>query len=173
VPGLLKTFFEIAVWRKGPQDLPASNLLALLALVTYATVEFVAARLVDFNVRAAVVLILVDVAMLSAWLWLVLAFFARRQRFIQTITATLGALALVIVLDISVIALQLGLGLDRTTVAINWLLPHVVILALVLGRIFMHALDRGLITGMALTLAIVYSTELVSAYLLDNLGRLG
>ncbi|MGH8189015.1 MAG: hypothetical protein ACREUC_20830 [Steroidobacteraceae bacterium] len=173
MPSILKTFLEIAVWRKGPQDLPASNLLALLALATYAAVEFVAARLVDFGARAAVVLIVVDVVMLSAWLWLVLSFFARRQRFIQTITATLGVLALIIVLDISVVALQLALGLDRTTVAINWLLPHIIILALVLGRIFMQALDRGLITGMALTVAIIYSTELVSGYLLDNIGRTG
>jgi hypothetical protein len=173
VSSLLKTFLEIAVWRKGPQDLPASNLLALAALVMYAATEFVAARLVDFGIRAAVVLIIVDVVMLSAWLWLVLAFFARRQRFIQTITATLGVLALLFVLDISVIVLQLALNLDRTTVAINWLLPHIIILALVLGRILMHALDRGLITGMALTVAIVSSTELVSGYLLDSLGRPG
>lgn len=167
---LLKTLVEIAVWRKGPQDLPASYLLALLALGMYAATEFIAARLVDFGVRAALVLITVDLFMLCAWLWLVLALFERRRRFIQTITATLGVLALVIVLDIGVVLLQLALSLDRVTVAINWLLPHVTILALVMGRILMHALDRGLITGMALTVAIVSSTELVSGYMLDYFG---
>jgi hypothetical protein len=44
-----------------------------------------------------------------------------------------------------------------------------VIIALVMGRILMHALDRGLMTGIALTVAIVYSTEAVAQFMLDTL----
>lgn len=165
---LLKTFFDIALWRKGPQDLPASTTLALIVLAIYMGIEFVGVRLFDLNLRAAIVFIGVDVLMLSGWLWVVLAFFGRRQRFTQTITATLGVGVLILLLDIAMRAAQLAFGLGDA-LAGNWLFARFLIIALVMGRIFMHALDRGLITGMALTVAIIYSTEAVAQLMLDSL----
>jgi hypothetical protein len=169
---LLHTFLEIALWRKGPQDLPASSGLAALVLIAYVGIEFLSVKLFALNLRSATVFILVDVLMLCAWLWLVLAFFSRRQRFVQTITATLGVGILIVLLDVFVRTLQLSLGLGNT-LATNWLLVRFLIIALVMGRIFMHALDRGLMTGMALTVAIVYSTEAVAQITLQNLSRGG
>lgn len=165
---LLKTFLEIVVWRKGPQDLPASKMLAWLVLFAYIAVEFVGVRMFDLNPRAALVIIGVDVLMLSAWLWLVLAFFGRQQRFMQTLTATFGVGVLILLLDIAMRLLQLALGLGEAPAG-SWPLAHFAIIALVMGRIFMHALDRGLITGIALTVAIVYSTEAVAQFMLDSL----
>lgn len=165
---LLQTFGEIALWRKGPQDLPASSSLALLVLIAYVAIELVGVRLYDLNWRAAFVFIGVDVLMLAGWLWLVLAFFGRSQRFTQTITAALGVGALVLLLDILVRSMQLVFGLGEG-LAVNWPFARFLIIALVMGRIFMHALDRGLITGMALTVAIVYSTEAVAHLMLSTL----
>jgi hypothetical protein len=62
--------------------------------------------------------------------------------------------------------LQLSLGLGAS-LTLNWLMLRFVITALVLGRIFMLALDRGLITGMALTVAIICSTQAVVQLMLD------
>jgi hypothetical protein len=164
----LQTFLEIAVWRKGPQDLPASRLLALLVLSAYVALSFLGVRLLDLDPRAAAVFVGVDVLMLSAWLWLVLTFFSRRQRFMQTITATLGVGALILVLDIVLRLLQLAFGWSDE-VMMNLALLRLLLLALVLGRIFMHALDRGLMTGIGLTVAIIYSTEAVAQLTLDSL----
>jgi hypothetical protein len=169
---LLRTFFEIAVWRKGPQDLPASRALACASLIAYIAIEFVGVQFFDLDLTAAVIFIGVDVLMLSAWLWLVLAFFGRRQRFVQTITATLGVGVLILLLDIFMRALQLRLGVGDAFSG-NWLFIRFMIIALVMGRIFMHALDRGLVTGMALTVAIIYSTEAVAQFALDNFSRSG
>jgi hypothetical protein len=163
---LLKTFLEIAVWRKGPQDLPASQPLAWLVLLAYLVIEFVGVRMFDLNLRAALVIIGVDVLMLSGWLWLVLTFFGRQQRFMQTLTATLGVGLLILLLDIAMRLLQLALGLGETQGS-SWPLARFVIIALVMGRILMHALDRGLMTGIALTVAIVYSTEAVAQFMLE------
>lgn len=157
---LLQTFVDIALWRKGPQDLPASTALALMVLFTYVVLEFIGVQMFDLSLRDAAVFICVDVLMISGWLWLVLSFFGRRQRFVQTITATLGVGVMILMLDIAIRALQIGLGLGND-LANNWLLLRFLIIALVMGRIFMHALDRGLVTGMALTVAIIYSTEAV------------
>jgi hypothetical protein len=165
---LLQTFFDIALWRKGPQDLPASRLLALLVLIVYIGIEFVGVRLFNLSLRAAVVFICVDVLMLTTWLWVVLAFFGRRQRFMQTMTATLGVGILILLLDIAMRSIQLAFGVGDDAAG-NWLFARFLIIALVMGRIFMHALDRGLITGIALTVAIVYSTDAVAQLMLDSL----
>ena len=156
----LQSFLDIALWRKGPQDLPASSLLATLALFAYMAAGFVRMRLFALDKTTALLFICVDALMLGAWLYLVLAFFGRRQRFVQTITATLGVGLLVMLLDVTIRSAQLALGWSDE-LSKNWLNVRFLLLAVVLGRIFMQALDRGLITGIALTIAIFYSTQAV------------
>ena len=165
----LQSFLDIALWRKGPQDLPASTLLATLALIAYMATGFVRMRLFALDQATALLFICVDVVMMGAWLWLVLAFFGRRQRFVQTITATLGVGLLVLLLDVTFRSAQLALGWSDE-LSMNWLMLRFLITALVLGRIFMLALDRGLITGIALTVAIIYSTQAVVQLMLDLRG---
>jgi hypothetical protein len=162
----MQSFLDIALWRKGPQDLPASTLLATLVLVAYMTAGFVRMQLYALDLEASLLFICIDALMLGGWLWLVLAFFGRRQRFVQTITATLGVGLLVLMIDVTLRLLQLSLSLDES-LTLNWLMLRFLITALVLGRIFMLALDRGLITGIALTVAIIYSTKAVVQLMLD------
>jgi len=162
----MQSFLDIALWRKGPQDLPASTLLASLVLVAYMTAGFVRMQLYALDLEASLLFICIDTLMLGGWLWLVLAFFGRRQRFVQTITATLGVGLLVLLIDVSLRVLQLSFGLGES-LTLNWLMLRFLITALVLGRIFMLALDRGLITGIALTVAIIYSTKAVVQLMLD------
>jgi hypothetical protein len=165
---LLQTFFEIAVWRKGPQDLPASGLLAALMLTACADVGLLEVRLFRLSLHDVAIMISVMLLMVTAWLWLVLVFFGRRHRFVQTITATLGVAALVGLLDIAMRAVQLALGMGARPSG-SWLLALFVIVALVMGRIFMQALDRGLLTGVALTIAIIQSTQAVALMTLHTL----
>lgn len=165
----LQSCLDIALWRKGPQDLPASSLLATLVLVAYMAAGFLRMQLFALDLQASLLFICVDALMLGGWLWLVLAFFSRRQRFVQTITATLGVGLLVLLLDVTFRGAQLAFGLSDA-LSLNWLMLRFLILALVLGRIFMLALDRGLITGIALTVAIIYSTKAVVQLMLDLRG---
>jgi hypothetical protein len=51
----------------------------------------------------------------------------------------------------------------------NWLFIRFVLFALIMGRILMHALERGLVTGIALTIAIVHSTHAISQLMLASL----
>ncbi|HEY0940525.1 MAG TPA: hypothetical protein VGE08_10550 [Steroidobacter sp.] len=162
----LQSFLDIALWRKGPQDLPASRFLATLALIAYLGTGFVRMRLFALDQSTALLFICVDALMLGAWLWLVLAFFGRRQRFVQTITALLGVGLLVLLLDVTIRSMQLALGWSDE-VSINWVRLRFLITALVLGRIFMLALDRSLITGIGLTVAIIYSTHAVAQLMLN------
>jgi hypothetical protein len=169
---LLQTFLDIALWRKGPQDLPASRFLATTVLLVYVGTSFVQARLFHFKAGAAVLMIGIDVLMLAAWLWGVLAFFGRRERFMQTATAALGMGVLLSLLDIVVRSVLLAGGPSDVGPQ-SWALLSFVAFALILGRIFMHALERSLLTGMALTVAIVYSTHAVVQLAIDRLASNG
>lgn len=162
----MQSFLDIALWRKGPQDLPASSLLATLVLIAYMAAGFVRMQLYALDLEASLLFICIDTLMLGGWLWLVLAFFGRRQRFVQTITATLGVGLLVLIIDVTLRLLQLSLELGEA-LTLNWLMLRFLITALVLGRIFMLALDRGLITGVALTVAIGLSNKAVLQLMLD------
>jgi hypothetical protein len=165
---LLQTFTDIALLCKGPQDLPASRTLAWSLLVLYAGVEFMLTQLFQVKLRTAVLMILIDVAMLTGWMWAVLTFFGRRQRFVQTATAVLGVSILLLLLDIAMRTVQLASGMSGGLPDEVGLLRFL-LFALILGRIFMHALDRSLLTGMALTVAIVFSTTSVVDLLLDGI----
>ena len=99
---LLQTFVDIALWRKGPQDLPASRFLAILVLVAYVGANLVQVQLLNLRPRTAAVVVVVDVTMMIGWLWAVLAFFGRSQRFVQTFTAVLGVAVLLAALDLVV-----------------------------------------------------------------------
>lgn len=166
---LLQTFIDIALWRKGPQDLPASRFLALLVLCAYVIASLVQIAFLDLRMRSAVVVIAVDVSMMMTWLWAVLAFFGRRQRFLQTFTAMLGVGVVLAMLDVAIRALQLVLTGPSDGLPDAWLALRFFAIALVMGRILMQALDRGLLTGMALTVAIVYSTGAVAQAMLHRL----
>ncbi len=166
---LLQTFIDIALWRKGPQDLPASRFLLLLVLATYVTASFVQVQLLDLRLQTAFIIVAVDVVMLMLWLWLVLVFFGRSQRFIQTLTAMFGVGALLALIDIVAAIVQLAAGDASGQPSTLWLSLRFLAIALIMGRIFMHALDRGLLTGMGLTIAIIYSTSAVAQAIVTRL----
>jgi hypothetical protein len=166
---LIQTFVDIALWRKGPQDLPASRFLAMLALTFYVLSSFVQVQLLQLRAQSAVVIIAVDILMMMVWLWAVLAFFGRRQRFIQTFTAMVGVGVVLSALDIVVRVAQLAFFGPADSPPVFWLALRLIAVALIMGRILMHALERGLLTGMALTIAIIYSTAAVSQIVIARL----
>jgi hypothetical protein len=166
---LLQTFLDIALWRKGPQDLPASRFLLMFVLAIYVLASFIQVQLLDLRLSTAFVIVGVDVVMMMLWLWLVLVFFGRRQRFIQTLTAMFGVGALLAAIDIVVAVVQIAAGQSAGEPSTLWLSLRFFAIALIMGRIFMHALDRGLLTGMALTIAIVYSTGAVAQMIVTRL----
>ncbi|HWK50365.1 MAG TPA: hypothetical protein VNR40_10790, partial [Steroidobacter sp.] len=138
-------------------------------LIAYLSTGFLRMRLFTLDQSTALLFICIDALMIGAWLWLVLAFFGRRQRFVQTITAALGVGLLILMLDVTIRSAQLALGWSDE-LSRNWLRARFLVVSVVFGRVFMLALDRGLITGIALTIAIIYSTQAVVQLMLDLRG---
>ncbi|MBB6095709.1 hypothetical protein HNQ60_004600 [Povalibacter uvarum] len=166
---LLQTFLDIALWRKGPQDLPASQFLVALALAMYVAASFIQVQLLGLQLRTVIVVVVVDAIMMILWPWAVLSFFRRSERFMQTLTAMLGVGVLLALADIGVRVLQIMMAGPEQKPYIAWLFIRFVALALIQGRIFMHALGQGLLTGMALTVAIAYSGLAVAQLIVTRL----
>lgn len=165
---LFQTYLDIALWRKGPQDLPASYSVCWFIGLMYVAIALAQVRFLRYPLADGIALVLVDVLMQAAWLALLLVFFARMQRFPQTLSAVLGVGILLGVLDLLVSSVLLFTGAGRD-LGYEWGLLKLVFMALVIGRILTQAIDRGLFTGIALVLAIVLSTQAVSDLILRQL----
>lgn len=91
---LLQAFFQIVMRRLGPEDLPNSRLLVLLTLVAYVTMQALSIFQVYGWSPVVPEAVVVDVALLTGALWLLLRITAHPDRYRQTLTALLGTGAL-------------------------------------------------------------------------------
>jgi hypothetical protein len=152
---LLRMFVDIAIWRRGPQDLPTSTSLTGLVGLCYLMVSAVQAAMRGWDTRSTILLLVMDLGMQALWLWGVLRFFSRPARFLQTFTAFLGVNTLLTVLDIAMTGVLATLGITASNPANLWPLLNLSMVLLSLGRILQQALERSLLLCMALTLVIM------------------
>jgi hypothetical protein len=158
---LCKTILDIALWRRGPQDLPASGFLVVMLFVVYLAVGLLQVLLGHFPVRTLLALSSLEVLMWSLWLGFVLTLFQRRARFVQTLAALLGVNVLLDLVRLTLHAMMPVLAPTQEA-QVMWLFMLITALVLIMGRILMHATDQGLASGIALSIAIVFSTNAVA-----------
>lgn len=166
---LLRIFLDIALWRRGPQDLPAAVTLAWLTAIAYALASAVQVGMMGWDVRTGALLVLLDLGLQTAWLWGLLKFFGKLPRFLQTLTAFLGVGALLTVIDIGVMAILQALGMSRISASNPWPVLHLGVLLLVLGRVLQQALERSLFMSMSVTLVIMLTISVVAQGLLPGM----
>jgi hypothetical protein len=159
----LKVFVDIVLWRRGPQDLPASPLLLGLAAAAYVLVTIVQLAWFDKTTAAWLVFVVCDPLLLVGGTWLLLRLFGRTARFLQTASAVLGAgamLGALLVLPVQWLLSALRVPLESTFSGIV-ALALVMASALVIGRILKLATDSNLFTGVALSLTYFLLLELL------------
>jgi hypothetical protein len=167
----LNLYFEIALFRRAPQDLPASSTLLYLSLLLYAVVSF-AAMSVQLPRDSAMLQALADTGLMAAFTWGVLAFRSRQPRFPQTLCALAGTGIVLGLIAIPVLAwlLRLGDPADANGVTPAAVVPSLLLLFLmgwsiaVVAFIFRHALEVS--RGIGVSLAVAY---LVLSFALSNL----
>jgi len=154
VQHFLRIFVYIVLWRRGPQDLPASSLLLWITVAAYVAVSAVQLALLGETPATWLFFIVVDPLLLGAWVWLVLQLYGHRERFVQTASAVFGTgAALGIGLYLPLQLIVTGLGYDPASgLAQFFALLLVVAFALVTGRIIKLATDSTLFTGIAVSL---------------------
>jgi hypothetical protein len=90
MPKFLRAFWDIALWRRTPAQLPASILLLGLVAAASAVLEALASWLPAAPPGGIFMRVAISVVMPLAFAWVVLAIARHRQRFLQTGTALLG-----------------------------------------------------------------------------------
>ena len=85
----VRLYTQIALLRRGPQDLPASGLLLVLTVIAYLAVNFIVSSVLppDRHWREALA---VDTLFTLVWYVLLLQLVGRPERTLQTTTAVFG-----------------------------------------------------------------------------------
>jgi len=156
IVALARLYFDIAVWRRGPQDVPASSLLLLATALAYGAIAVLLSLAAGMMLPASasanrglgLLTVAADILFLLLWYRVLLHIAARRERFAQTATALFGV-AIVQTLP-SVLTVQLvfwsmsGSG--------SWLAPFALMAAIAVlvwnvlasAHILRHALEQPL-----------------------------
>ena len=147
---LLKFFIDLALLRRGPQDLPPSPvLLALLAALSTIFGTANGAQLFG-GARTAFAANLLDLALTLAAIYVLLAFVGRSARWLQTATAFIGLGTVAGLVMMVVRGLTEPLGVTDVAVLVD--LVVAVWLHVALGGVLRHALDVPLLVGVMIVL---------------------
>jgi hypothetical protein len=163
---LIVLFFEIAILRKGPQDVPPSPWLLKLLLPAYVTVN-VLVLLLNGDLSTALLQITVDFLLTVGFSWPLLHFAGKPARFRQTLCALIGTDTLISFFAIPAVA---SLSSQATDLAYIAMLVLMVWHWLVSGHIFRHALDKPLFFGLGLALLYILISSQVMALLFPVLS---
>lgn len=152
---IVNAFWQIALFRAGPESLPDSRPLLVLAMAVYIAVD-VMVILAMYPRHALPSLLLVDVGFLLLWCAGILRLFGFAQRLQQTLIALFGTGAMLQLLAFPLsawptfgIPVEIPLFL-RVLVAVVILLWSVSVYGHILGK----AISRSM--GVGLTFAIIY-----------------
>jgi hypothetical protein len=151
---LAKAFWDIALWRKSPAQLPASVFLLCLVSAAAAILEVLGALLPATPGGRILTRVALSVGLPLAFAWVVLTIARQRQRFLQTGTALLGVAVLAELVLYPLGTLLNLVGVDRPA-AIPLgilLLAALVWYLLACANIWRAALDARLGLGTAISL---------------------
>jgi hypothetical protein len=87
---LARLYFAIAIWRRGPQDLPAVGILLPLTIAAYVLLSCAVGAVLPALHPGWLLQVLADALFMAMWYWLLLAIMRRRERYRQTATALFG-----------------------------------------------------------------------------------
>lgn len=168
---LTRAIFDIALIRRGPEDLPASPFLLRLALLAYVAMSAVGAAFYSDGPTELVAQIGLDLALVYGFFGLLLLLNRKSARFRQTITAVLGtgALLYVIRLPLDVWLGALPEGAPATVPAVFMLLLAIWSI-IITGHILNRALEIPFIGGIVLGVAFFVMNVAAYAKLFPTVG---
>jgi len=156
---LLKAFWDIALLRRDPGHLPDSPGLVVACAAAYAALSAAQSWMLTGADRLFARTAL-DLALLVALVWLLLAATRRSSRLNQTLSAVLGTGALLSPFVIVLLALRGAAEAQHALALLVWAGSVLVILwyTFILGHIIRSALDTGWFTGVAIAITYVVAS---------------
>ena len=152
---LLKLYFDICRFRKGPQDVPASAFLLGLTITAYATVGLLLFS-IETDLLSAIFQVLIEGGMLLGFLYVTL------------VSAQLGTDALISSMAIPLLALTAGARGPQS--AYIFLLMLMLWHVSVVANILRHALSKSYGFGLGLAIAYFVGTYQIMSALAPPTG---
>lgn len=153
---LASVFVDIALHRRGPQDLPASQFLVGLLLAVYFVVGLSAVSISGSSGTVVLFLVVDGLIYYFAFVWLVLRTYERQRRYLQTVGALLGVdiLLTLLSLPLRVWSGPIGDAGDTNPPMLPVLLYFAVYLWSldIAGFVLSRALERPYISGVLIVL---------------------
>ena len=167
---LAKAFWDIALWRRSPAQLPASAFLLGLVALVVALLEALAALLPPGPSDRILTRVVLSVALPLAFAWAVLSVTQHRQRFLQTGSALLGVAVLAQLVLYPLGSMLNAIGTDRpASIPLGvLLLAGLVWYLLACANIWRAALDAGIGLGIAISVAYLVLSMLLEQQLLPD-----
>ncbi|MCB1773112.1 MAG: hypothetical protein KDI88_05810 [Gammaproteobacteria bacterium] len=148
---LIRFFFELALLRRAPQDLPASPALLVLFALGGIVIGALNGREIFGGIREAGGANVLDLLLTMVMLFVLLQFKGNAERWQQTTTAFLGVGLLAGVAMLVIGALSDSLNVPELAVFADLVLA--IWLHIALGHVLRHALDIPLMAGVVIVLA--------------------
>ena len=152
---LLKVFAEIAFFRRGPEDLPASSFLLSLSLSVYAAGSVVTSAVYTEEARLIFLEVMADIILMLVWYGVVLAIYKRSARLQQTMTALFGTGGLLYIIAFPVMSwLQKEIGTPAGAQSSVLLMMAILIWSIAIAaHIVRRALEVPIAVGLAISVA--------------------
>ena len=167
---LAKAFWDIAIWRRSPAQLPASLFLLALVAAAAAALEVVSAFLPPVSSDRMLTRIVLSVGLPLGFAWAVLVLARHRQRFLQTGIALLGVGVLAEMVLYPIGSLIRIVGSDRlASLPLGILmLAGLIWYLLACANIWRAALDSGLALGIVVSVGFLLLSIVLEQQLLPG-----
>lgn len=161
----LKLFFDICLFKKGPQDIPASNVLLRLLIPFYASVSFLLLILNSDGLNAAMQ-VLVEIMLILGSTWIILFIARKPARYQQTASALMATDALISFFALPAMATLVGQGAGLAFLAIIMLMIWHWAIS---GHIFSNALEKPFTFGLGVAFLYILVSYQVMALLFPEI----
>ncbi len=161
-------FFQIAIFKKGPQDVPVSPLVLKIIIPIYVAINYLILFLNGAQ-STALLQIAVDFTLIMMFCWPLLYVSGKQPRFPQTLAAMVGTDAVISFFALPAIA---TLNSHANDLAYFTMLGLVLWHLLVSAHIMKNALDRSWIFSLGLALLyIMLSSQIMAALFPEIAGN--
>jgi hypothetical protein len=151
---ILKLYLDIALLRRGPEDVPSSQRLMTLTLLAFIVLNAALTAIFRPQSDSWMLQLLVSAAFTLLWYALVLLLYKRPERWLQTVTAVLGFGCVATPIIVPAAGLVAPYA-DKPDQAMPWmllLLPIAIYLIYVNARILRAAVERPMVQCVMLVL---------------------
>ncbi len=150
---LFTSFVEICLFRRGPQDLPASGFFLGIIFAISILISFLL-NLINLPIQHTALAVMINVLIVVSITWLILKLYNKPMRFVQTLTAQMGAGIIISVVATPVIVMLAYAedhNINMTAPVMLWFGLFIWELA-VTAHILRHALSTTFIQGFLMSI---------------------